>query len=172
MFTITPETIQSAGDASVKFYFTEEEISAWETATGNNRASLTVYKNNGSTIETAIGTIGFFDTAITLSANFSTGLNGTYFFGNSNVLNVDKSEFNLFSVYPNPVSNELNIALSSSKDINVSFFDMIGKEIYKASFTNNTSPFITKIPISFAKGIYVLKVESDGKIATEKIIIK
>lgn len=172
MFTITPETIQSAGDASVKFYFTEEEISAWETATGNNRASLTVYKNNGSTIETAIGTIGSFDTAITLSANFSTGLNGTYFFGNSNVLNVDKSEFNLFSVYPNPVSNELNIALSSSKDINVSFFDMIVKEIYKASFTNNTSPFITKIPISFAKGIYVLKVESDGKIATKKIIIK
>ena len=171
-FTITPETIQSAGDASVKFYFTEEEISAWETATGNNRSSLTVYKDNGTTIETAIATVGSFNTAITLSANFSTGLNGTYFFGSTTVLNVDKSEFHLFTVYPNPVSNELNIALSSSSNIDVSLFDMIGKEIYKASFTNNTSPFIRKIPISFAKGIYVLKVESDGKIATKKIIIK
>ena len=66
----------------------------------------------------------------------------------------------------------MNIALSSSSNIDVSLFDMIGKEIYKASFTNNTLPFIKKIPMSFAKGIYVLKVESDGKIATKKIIIK
>jgi hypothetical protein len=172
MFTITPETIHATGDVSLKFYFTELEISSWETATGNNRSSLTIYKDNGTTIEPVIGTLGLFDNAITLSADFATGLQGDYFFGSSTVLSVTKNEFNLFSVFPNPPTNELNIALSSSKDMKITVFDVLGREIYTTIFINNSSPFIRKIPITLVKGIYILKVESDDKIATKKIIIE
>ncbi|MFB9058114.1 T9SS type A sorting domain-containing protein [Mariniflexile ostreae] len=72
------------------------------------------------------------------------------------------------TVFPNPVSNVLNFQLKSS-DVqikNVTLVNILGKSVYKSK---NTNPISIK---NFAKGIYILKMQSeDGKISNKKIII-
>ncbi len=172
-FTITPATTQASGNATVKFYFTETEIAAWETATGNNRSTLMVIKDNGTTQEVASAAIGAFGTEVTLTATFATGINGTYYFGKSTVLSVADNDFALFNVYPNPSNGNVNITLSSNEDVQVSLFDIRGRKVYANQFNNNAATFSKAIDFkSVAAGVYMLTIESGAKKATKKIVIQ
>jgi hypothetical protein len=77
-FRIGVDNSTSSGDTSVTFYFTSNEITGWESATGLSRAQLVAYRTAGD--ETSTLTIGSFGTGITLTGNF-TGLDGDYLFG-------------------------------------------------------------------------------------------
>ncbi len=77
-FRIGVDNSTSSGDTSVTFYFTSNEITGWESATGLSRAQLVAYRTAGD--ETSALTIGSFGTGITLTGNF-TGLDGDYLFG-------------------------------------------------------------------------------------------
>lgn len=171
-FTITPSVINSSGNAELVFYFNEQEIQLWETTTGNNRSQLVVYKDNGSTIEQVPLTIGAFGNNVTLTANYTTGINGTYFFGTSNVLSISENEFNNFGVYPNPSSSNFNITLSASEDVKLAIFDMLGRKVFENKYQNTSSNFNTEISPKLTKGVYILKVESGGRKASRKIIIE
>jgi hypothetical protein len=80
VFNIVPSNTSSSGDTSIKFYFTEAEISGWEAATGETRSELVIYNDERDEIITP--TLEAFGTDITLTGNFS-GLNGNYYFGTS-----------------------------------------------------------------------------------------
>lgn len=73
-----------------------------------------------------------------------------------------------FALYPNPVRGGLlNIQSQSKAEMNISIFDVISKQVYQ----RNTSA--TQINISNLKaGLYFLKVEQDGKIATRKLVVE
>jgi len=173
-FTITPGTIQAGGNATLKFYFTEAEILEWETTTGNNRNTLAIIKDNGSS-ETIAATIGAFGGDVTLSGNFASGINGTYYFGKmESVLGVTESHFNILSVYPNPSLNGIfNLSVSTADDARVKLFDIRGRNVYSKLHTNNSDVFNTTLDFSLlASGVYVLDIESGAKRAVKKIVIQ
>lgn len=78
---------------------------------------------------------------------------------NNQVLNV--------SVYPNPVKNNLNILNPNYAELKISIQSLDGKEMQLIS-SNNSS---LKIDLSeFDSGVFVLKIEGNGEIKTERII--
>lgn len=80
-FLLSPGSPQAAGSTEVTFYFTENEISGWETATTLNRSMLIAARGNASSVtELATLVIGAFGSNVTLTGNF-TGLDGTFYFG-------------------------------------------------------------------------------------------
>ena len=82
-FALAPTNTNGAGDLTLTFYFSEDEIDGWETTTGLLRADLVAGRGDASSIsEVANLTIGAFGDNITLTGNF-TGLDGTFYFGNA-----------------------------------------------------------------------------------------
>lgn len=171
-FDIAPATTNASGNATLKFYFTEAEIAAWETATGNSRNDLIVIKDNGAS-ESSGATLGAFGPNVTLEASFLTGIAGKYYFGTTSTLSVVENQFDLFSALPNPTSDILNISLSSDDNVKVSLYDIRGRLVYNELFNNNSTTFNRQIDFSeVASGIYMLNVESGAKKATKKIVIQ
>jgi|GEM_PF-982503 len=71
--------------------------------------------------------------------------------------------------YPNPVTNQFNISLPfNASKINVSFTDVLGKEV----MTNNnlSGNQVSISDITLPAGVYVVKVVADGKTQVIKVI--
>ncbi|MES2543889.1 MAG: Calx-beta domain-containing protein [Bacteroidota bacterium] len=77
-FTVATANANPTGSSTLKFYFTEAEIAAWEAGTGNVRANMKVLKQGGGYTN---ATIGAFGAGVTLTTTVATGANGVYFFG-------------------------------------------------------------------------------------------
>jgi len=86
----------------------------------------------------------------------------------SATLAVNQENEVFFSVFPNPVSNGLLSIQSQSNTLkNISIYDVIGRQVYQKSTTVN------QINISNLKtGLYFVKVQQDGKVATKKLIVE
>ena len=84
------------------------------------------------------------------------------------VLSSDSFTKQDFTLYPNPVtSNQLNI--NSKKDLNVSIYNLLGKRVF------NTFAFKGKNSLNLKdlkSGIYLIKLSSNDKLITKKLIIK
>ena len=79
------------------------------------------------------------------------------------------SEKNVVSVYPNPVSNFLNISLAGEVSSKSSFvlFDAKGLVVMEQALIKNPQA----VDVSrLAKGFYLLKINNAGKIITEKFV--
>ncbi len=170
-YTISPSTINAAGNSDITFYFTEAEIAAWEAATGNLRTELAIIKGNTG-IPATIGSLGN-TTGVSLTATFSDGLDGTYYFGKLSSLGVAENQFEVFGVYPNPSNGEVTLTLSANEDVTVSLFDIRGRKVYAKLNQNNSDVFTTKLNFSgMASGVYMLDVQSGSKRAVQKLVIK
>lgn len=83
-FKVTPTNNNASGSYRIKLYYTEAEISGWETATGNSRNNLTLLKSpeaiaNGTTVDALYGTnpsLGILNTDHYIQAEFSNGFSG------------------------------------------------------------------------------------------------
>jgi hypothetical protein len=173
-FTIAPDNLQNTGDATLKFYFTETEIAAWEVATGNNRSDLVIIKDDGTSLYVST-TLASYGSNITLEGNFTDGINGVYYFGRQEaILSVADNQFNLFSVYPNPsYDGKVSVKLSTTDNVNVNLFDIIGRKVFTKFFKNNSNEFSETFDFSsLSSGVYMLDVDSGGKRAIKKIIIQ
>lgn len=72
------------------------------------------------------------------------------------------------SMYPNPVTgNVLNISSTANLDMNVTIFDIVGKQVINTKVTNNTVNVS-----SLNAGVYIVKVTEDGKTATRKLVVR
>jgi len=171
-FTISPTSVQAGGDATLKFYFTEEEIAAWETETGNIRTDLMVIKDNGSS-EEAVPIIGVFGSGVTLEASFTSGISGTYYFAKMNVLGLTANTFEVFNVYPNPTNGMIEVLLSTIDDVHVSLVDIRGRRVYSEEFTHNSELFIQLFNFrNLDSGVYLISIVSGTKKAIKKIVIQ
>ena len=153
---------------------TEAEVAGWETvATPFTRADLQIIREvGGVVVESVPATIGAFGTEITLSGSF-TGLEGDYYFGPSSVLSVDKNDFTVFNIYPNPSNGNISISLSSIDDVQVSLYDIRGRLISSEKHVNNSGTFSKELNfVAVSSGVYLLNVKSGDKTATKKLIIK
>ncbi len=88
-------------------------------------------------------------------------------------LSVKDNDFSNFNVYPNPTNGNINITLSSNKDVQVTLFDIRGRKVYAKLHTNNTAVFKKTLNFSNVEpGVYMLSVASEGKKATKKLVIQ
>ncbi|MFK8060377.1 MAG: T9SS type A sorting domain-containing protein [Polaribacter sp.] len=89
----------------------------------------------------------------------------------TSVLSVENFEElgNQFLLYPNPA--EANFTISSTKNTiqNIEIFNVLGKKVWSKSVKNQSKININSADLS--KGIYMIKVNSDNKIISKKLII-
>ncbi len=79
------------------------------------------------------------------------------------------AENSKIDVFPNPVSETINLNFSDNKseNINISVLNLQGQLLYNVTQTSNE----LKIDVSsYPKGLYFVKVKSDENVITEKII--
>jgi len=83
--------------------------------------------------------------------------------------------FNGFVLSPNPNNGNFNINLNSidSKNVTVSVYDMIGRQIFSNKYDNNQVNFNKNINLgSIKSGVYLVNVTDGVRSNSEKIIIK
>lgn len=87
---------------------------------------------------------------------------------NSASLGLSDLDVSNLKIYPNPVSNgKLFINSNSNNEKEVTIYNLLGQEVFQTKIVSN------QINVSeIAKGAYILKVIDNGKIKTEKLIIK
>ena len=89
-------------------------------------------------------------------------------------INVKAEEDNLVAdikLYPNPVVNQLNVdlILFEGEVLNYNMVDLNGKQVLTGSLSNNTNVISTK---DLAPGLYILKLKSEGRSVTKKILVR
>ncbi|ESU28320.1 M4 thermolysin family metalloprotease precursor [Flavobacterium limnosediminis JC2902] len=87
-------------------------------------------------------------------------------------LSTNEINFETFNVWPNPSNGNVNIQLNTTDKVNVTLFDIRGRNVYNKVFNSSGAMFNQEINFnSLEKGIYLLNVESEGRKATKKLII-
>jgi hypothetical protein len=82
---------------------------------------------------------------------------------------IGKSEIDGFAIYPNPVSNgEFSIRTRNGVSKSVQIFDMLGKQVYSKEIQANENVKVSNLN----SGIYILKVQEEGRLATRKLVVK
>ncbi|WP_165734000.1 endonuclease [Polaribacter sp. 20A6] len=81
-------------------------------------------------------------------------------------LSTEEDVFNSFKMYPNPTDgNEVYFKITESAEVNV--YNVLGKLIKKATINSNNNSIDTS---NLAKGIYLVKINSDNQSVTKKLI--
>lgn len=169
-FAITPATNNASGNVTLKFYFTEAEIAAWEAATGKTRAALRVIKDGVAVPYTA--TVGAFGSNVTLTATLSNGLGGVYYFGSATTLSAASFEVvNAVTIYPNPTKDVLNINMPGADfgtSTKFTIYNSIGQVINNVNV--NTQEDLKINTSNYSAGVYFIKIEKEGSVKTLQFI--
>ncbi len=78
-------------------------------------------------------------------------------------------------VYPNPAKDQLNISFNANvnQTFELNLINLTGESIYTKRVENFSGIFDESIDLSgFAKGVYILSIQSQGQITTEKIVVQ
>lgn len=161
-FTVTPTTNNASGAVTLKFYFTEAEIAAWEALTGNSRSALKVIKQGVATAATT--TLGAFGTNVTLQASFANGLGGVYYFGTDATLSASNFEIvSAITVYPNPAKDYLNINIPGSLEATTyTIYNKLGQVVKQMNVSSQNDLRVNTA--NFSTGVYFVKVEKEGAV--------
>lgn len=103
------------------------------------------------------------------------GAQGTYMVYKDATTGIDQTQLfnNIATLYPNPImEDELTIQLNSLLDnntkLNISIFDVQGRNIYTQEAKPNTQALINTQ--TFAKGVYVVTISSETQSVNYKIV--
>ena len=117
----------------------------------------------------------FFSDSVTTSIKFDSTATGSYYFlddislidSTTDGINELKN-FDTLMIFPNPARDWIEIGVRDLK--NITIYDILGNKCFQSSVTNSYS--ITINILSFKKGIYFLKIETDKKDIYKKILIQ
>ncbi|HET8839345.1 MAG TPA: T9SS type A sorting domain-containing protein [Flavobacteriaceae bacterium] len=90
-------------------------------------------------------------------------------------LGVDEESAQSLSIYPNPVQDsEFFIAAHgiSGEKVQVSLFNVLGQEVYRSSKSTNANQRVSVPVASLKAGVYVVKLELNGKTLTGKVVVQ
>lgn len=82
------------------------------------------------------------------------------------LIGIKENQIEGFSMYPNPAKNQLFIHTANSLTKNIEIFDVLGKQVVSKVVVGTTLDF------NLPRGIYILKVEEAGKVATQKLVVE
>lgn len=72
-------------------------------------------------------------------------------------------------VFPNPAKDRINVCFAETCEAMVHLYDMMGRLVY----TNNATTQVVVIPTqNFAKGIYTLVINCDGKQQVNRVVVE
>jgi endonuclease I/chitodextrinase len=83
-------------------------------------------------------------------------------------LGVDELDENSFNIYPNPSSGNIKINFENSNEkYSVQIFSVLGQKVFEKEYSNSSSAAVNNLH----KGIYLVKISTDTKSATKKLIV-
>jgi len=91
-------------------------------------------------------------------------------YSETRVLNVDKNSQATIHIYPQPASGTVSILLSNTgENTTIELLDLTGKLVsYQSSAANTLNIDISNL----AKGIYMVRVNTDGNVQTRKLLVE
>lgn len=159
----------------------------WSTASEINNHHFEVQRSNDGSSFTTLGSVAAVNNPNTVQnysyTEFKT-INGNNFYRLKQVDLDGKFKYSaivkitmtgaLWAVFPNPATSKTTIQIRSQlKNVSFTLVDNYGKTVYYRSLPNVSAGEFKDIPVSnFAKGIYMLKIQSDKGSKTEKIIVQ
>lgn len=114
-------------------------------------------------------------TAETIISTFTAGTNCAISGGNVQTIKItdndpnginSKYNANLISVFPNPSNGSITVK-SAETLVRITVYDIVGNEIIQLTPNNNSVNME-----NLAKGLYIIMVETNRGIATERVVIK
>jgi hypothetical protein len=144
------------------------------TVSGSNRTIVATRANNTGNSDDHI----FSASAGSLSVIYAKGSGTSYAYHGGNrgfttlsvTLGISENKLLSFEMYPNPVSDVLNIQLPSGTDkAEVGVYDYTGRLVSSKTISSNDSTLdVQKI----SKGIYIIRVATNSKIGVQRFIKK
>ena len=84
-------------------------------------------------------------------------------------LSLDETAFGAsLSIFPQPANDVLYIDFETHSELQVSLYDLQGKKLLSKNFLQNPNNFTLDIA-DIESGFYVIKLQSDSEIITQKI---
>lgn len=183
---VIPATNNPAGEYNIRMYFTNAEITGWETATGNNRATMNVVKTANAissvtplatapfdlSTATATGTYG---SDFWLGGNFNNGFSGMG--GGNPGPPPPPLAASLLSFQANAQTDRIRISWAVAAEIGIERYvvekSYDGKEFFSIGTINaeqlNTYQVYDTNP-KFGNNYYRLRIEEVGKMFYSNII--
>lgn len=87
---------------------------------------------------------------------------------NCEVVNVPEIEKNNMTVYPNPATNNFTVNLGNDEKANIQLFNIVGQQVYSENITGSAQVSVANLH----SGVYMLKVNQNGKSYTTKVVVK
>ena len=87
----------------------------------------------------------------------------------------ENSNLQEVTVYPNPTNGEFNIAITNAnfKELGVSVVNLLGKEVFNASYKNSATDFNKRVNLTdIAEGIYYIRLSFGEIVKIKKLIIE
>jgi hypothetical protein len=80
-----------------------------------------------------------------------------------------------YSISPNPNNGSFHLNLNGlgSGNVNISVYNLVGKLVYQSDNNSNNGALVKDIQLNdAASGVYFIKVASDDKVTTKKVVIE
>ncbi|MEY3677937.1 MAG: hypothetical protein RI924_78 [Bacteroidota bacterium] len=135
----------------------------------NATQETTVVVDNQKNGEIFFRKIGFVPDAVIIDPEY-------WLISRNNVaqrVNDDASEENMVKVSPNPIQDQFSVYLRNFNQpiASISVYNMQGKKIYNRTVNLIERSNVTEIPsVSWANGLYLIKVESNGSSYVSKVL--
>lgn len=84
------------------------------------------------------------------------------------IVNVPEIEKKNITVYPNPATNHFTVNTGNDEKASIQLFNIVGQQVYSETFTGSTTVSVANLH----SGVYMLKVNQNGKVNTTKVIVK
>ena len=144
------------------------------TVSGSNRTIVATRANNTGDSDDHI----FSASAGSLSVIYAKGSSTSYAYHGGNrgfttlsvTLGISENKLLSFEMYPNPVSDVLNIQLPTGTDkAEVGVYDYTGRLVSTKTISSNDSTLDVQ---NISKGIYIIRVTTNSKIGVQRFIKK
>ncbi len=86
---------------------------------------------------------------------------------NCSVLDVIKFNIDKINIYPNPAKDKIHVSNIDAVSAEIRIFNVLGKQVFYQSKIREKTIDVS----SFNKGIYIVKLDIDGKTKTQKLVI-
>ena len=107
-----------------------------------------------------------------MQANFMRNVLENERVGLLSAASIDESNSPSFTVYPNPVSGQLNVLLANPMEVTAIFItDLLGKTIGEEKRSESASNAYRFDLTAFGKGIYLVHVKTANGVATKKVVV-